>query len=88
MKLVSVEVDVEAHVFAGLQDGASGAEVKHSLLTEHIDVVDSQTPSRHLLFQTGQLNLQDVLCGFCNCLPSGQRTEEDSKVSYSGCDVR
>lgn len=70
MELISVEVDVEAHVFARLQDGASGAEVKHSLLTEHVDVVDSEHPSRHLLFQPWQLNLQDVLCGLCNRLPS------------------
>ncbi len=70
MELISMEVDVEAHVFASLQDGASRAEVKHSLLTEHVDVVDSEGPRRHLLLQPRQLNLQDVLCGFCNCLPS------------------
>lgn len=65
-----MEVDVEAHVFPSLQDGASRAEVKHSLLTEDVDVVDSEAPGRHLFFQPRQLNLQDVLCGFCNCLPS------------------
>lgn len=70
MKLISVEVDVEAHVSAGLQDRASRAEVKHPLLTEHVDVVDSQSPSRHLILQARQLNLQDVLCGLCYCLPS------------------
>lgn len=41
MQLVSVEVDVEADVFASLQDGAGGVQVKHALLTEHVDVVDS-----------------------------------------------
>lgn len=70
MKLVSMEVDVEAHVFTSLQDGASRAEVKHSLLTEHINVVDPESPCIHLFFEARQLNLQDVLCGFCNSLPS------------------
>lgn len=70
MKLISVEVDVEAHVFASLQDGASRAEVKHSLLAEHVDVVDSESPSRPEFFQPWQLNLQDVVCGFCDRLPS------------------
>lgn len=70
MKLISVEVDVEAHVFAGLQDGAGGAEVKHSLLTEHVDVVHPESPGRHELFQPRQLDLQNVLRGFCNRLPS------------------
>lgn len=70
MKLISMEVDVEAHVFASLQDGASRAEVKHSLLAEHVNVVDSESPSRRQFFQPRQLNLQDVVCGFCNRLPS------------------
>lgn len=70
VKLVPMEVDVEAQVFAGLQDGASGAEVEHSLLAEHVDVVDSEAPRRPELFQPGQLNPQDVLCGLCNRLPS------------------
>lgn len=70
MKLISVEVNVEAHVFTSLQDGASRAEVKHSLLAEHVYVVHAESPSRHLLFQTWQLNTQDVLCGFSNRLSS------------------
>lgn len=45
MQLISMKVDVEAHVSAGLQDGARRAEVKHALFTEHIDVVDSEGPS-------------------------------------------
>ena len=65
-----MEVDVEAHVFASLQDGASGVEVKHSLLTKHINVVDSESPSRRQLLQPRQLNLQDVFCGFCDRLSS------------------
>lgn len=71
MELVSVEVDVETDVFPGLQDGAGGAEVKHSLLTEHVNVVHSEVPSGHLFLQPGQLDLQDVLRGFFHGLPSG-----------------
>lgn len=74
MQLISVEVDVEAHVSASLQDGAGGAEVEHALLTEHVDVVDLQSPCAHLLLQTRQLHLQDVLRGFCDGLPSAERT--------------
>lgn len=70
MQLVSVEVDVEADVFAGLQDGAGGVQVKHALLTEHVDVVDSQRPGGHQRSEPRQLDLQDVLCGFCHGLPS------------------
>lgn len=70
MELISMEVDVEAHVFASLQDRVCRAEVKHSLLTENINVVDSEGPSRHTFFQPRQLNLQNVLCGLCDCLPS------------------
>lgn len=47
MKLVSVEVNVEAQVFAGLQDGACGVQVKHPLLTEDVDVVDSEASGGH-----------------------------------------
>lgn len=85
MKLISMKVDVEAHVFACLQDGAGRAEIKHSLLTEHVDVVDSEGSSRHQLFQPRKLNLQDVLGGFCNCLPSGKYTQ--GKNEFSGCDI-
>lgn len=49
MKLVSVEVDVEAQVFAGLQDGARGAQVEHPLLTEDVDVVNSEGSGGHQL---------------------------------------
>ena len=68
VKLVPVEVDVETHVFASLQDGAGGTEVKHTLLTEHIDVVDPQSSSGYTLTQLWQLHLQDVLCRLGNSL--------------------
>lgn len=70
MKLISMEIDVEAHLFACLQDGAARAEVKHSLLTKHVDVVNSESPSRHPFLQPRQLNSQNVLCSFCHCFPS------------------
>ena len=70
VKLVTVEVDVEAHVFACLQDGASGADVEHPLFAEHVDVVHPEGPGGNLLLQPWQLHLQDVVCGFCNRLPS------------------
>lgn len=70
MKLVSVEVNVETQVFASLQDGACGVQVEHALLTEDVDVVNSEGSGGHELLQPRQLNLQDVLCGLCNCLPS------------------
>lgn len=85
MKLISMEVDVESHVFARLQDGASRAKIKHSLLAEHVNVVDSEGSSRRQLFQPRKLNLQDVLGGFCNSLPSGKYTHGENE--FSGCDI-
>lgn len=73
MKFVSVEVDVETQLFASLQDGACGVQVEHPLLTEDIDVVNSECPSGHQLLQSRQLDVEDVLCGLCNCLPSGKK---------------
>lgn len=74
MQLVSVEVDVESHFFPSLQDGAGRVKIKHPLLTERVNVVDLESPSGHQLLQPRQLNLQDVLRGFCNSLPSeGQK---------------
>lgn len=71
MELISVEVDVETQLLASLQDGARGVQVEHALLAEDIDVVNPEGPGRHQLFQPRQLDLQDVLSGLCNGLPSG-----------------
>lgn len=70
MQLVSVEVNVEAQVFASLQDGARGVQVEHPPLTEDVDVVHPEGSGGHELLQPRQLHLQDVLCGLCNRLPS------------------
>jgi len=69
VELVSVEVDVEAQLLPGLQDGARGAQVEHAFLAEHVDVVDAQRAGGHPLFERRQLHLQDVLRGFSNRLP-------------------
>lgn len=84
MKLISVEINVEAHLFACLQDGAARAEVKHSLLTKHVDVVDSESPSRHPFLQPRQLNSQNVLCSFYHCFPSkgGERRGGGGDMEY------
>lgn len=47
MKLVSMEVNVEAQVFASLQDGACGVQVEHPLLTEDVNVVNSEGSGGH-----------------------------------------
>lgn len=81
MKLVSVEVDVEAHVSAGLQDAAGAVQVEDSLLTEHVDVVDAQGAGSHPVLQPGQLDLQDVLRGFSSRLPSEEHRGLSESVS-------
>lgn len=73
MELISVEVNVETQLLASLQDGARGVQVEHALLAEDIDVVNPEGPGGHQLLQPRQLDLQDVLSGLCNCLPSGKR---------------
>lgn len=80
-----MEVNVEAQVFAGLQDGARGVQVEHALLTEDIDVVNSEASGGRELLQPRQLNLQDVLCGLCNGLPSGRQTEALVCEDVMGC---
>lgn len=70
-----MEVDVEVHVFAGLQDGASGVEVEHAELTEHVNVVDPELSRNNLLLQPGKLDLQDVLGGFRHGFSSEYHTE-------------
>lgn len=81
MELVSMEVDVEAQVFSGLQDGARGAEVKHSLFTEHVDVVHAHSPCRHELSEPRQLHVQDVVRGLCDRLPPGDTTQVTCQVA-------
>lgn len=66
-----MEVNVETQLLASLQDGTRGVQVEHPLLAEDIDVVNPEGPGGHQLFQPRQLDLQDVLSGLCNCLPSG-----------------
>lgn len=83
MQLVSVEVDVEAHVPAGLQDGAGGVQVEDAALAEHVDVVDSQRPGRHQRPQLWQLHLQDVLRGLSYSLPPAGHQRDTS--SLGGC---
>lgn len=78
MQLISVEVDVEAHVAAGLQDGASGVQVEDAALAEHVDVVHPQRPGRHQCLQARQLHLQDVLCGFGHSLLSAGQERDTS----------
>lgn len=65
-----MEVDVEAQLFPGLQDGAGGVQVEHPLLAEHVDVVDPERPGGHQLLQPRQLDLQDVPRGLLRRLPS------------------
>lgn len=80
MELISVEVDVEPQLLASLQDGARGVQVEHALLAEDIDVVNPEGPGGHQLFQPRQLDLQDVLSGLCNGLPSGGGGEQKEKL--------
>lgn len=70
MELVSVEVHVEAQVFARLQDGARGVQVEHPPLAEDVDVVHAEGAGGHQLLQPWQLDLQDVVCGLRDRLPS------------------
>lgn len=71
-----MEVDVEAHLFSRLQDGAGGAEVEDSLLTENVDVVDSEGSCRHFLCEPRKLNLQDVERGLVHRFPPEERKGE------------
>lgn len=75
MELISVEVNVETQLLASLQDGARGVQVEHPLLAEDVDVVNPEGPGGHQLFQPRQLDLQDVLSGLCNSLPSGEKNK-------------
>ena len=84
MKLVSVEVDVETQVFTGLQDGACGVQVEHPLFTEDVDVVNSEGSGGHQHLQPRQLNVQDVICGLCNRLPSDKTKQKKTKSSKGG----
>ena len=39
VEFISMEVDIPASLFASLEDSPTGVCVKHTLLTEHINVV-------------------------------------------------
>lgn len=87
MKLISVEVNVETQLFASLEDGARGVQVEHALLAEDVDVVDAEGPGGHQLLQPRQLDLQDVLCGLCNRLPSGKEKKTNRKALKGVCEA-
>ena len=68
-----MEVQLPPSIFSSLQDPPRGVGIKHSFLTEDINVVDTQLPGLTELPKSWDLNIDHVLCSiFCRAASDGE----------------
>ena len=61
MQLVSMEIDLPACLLSRLEDSPGEVRLKHSLLTEDVDVVDGERARAAEILESRDLDTNDVL---------------------------
>ena len=68
-----MEVQLPPSIFSSLQDPPRGVSIKHSFLTEDINVVDTQLPGLTELPKSWDLNIDHVLRSiFCRAASNSE----------------
>lgn len=68
-----MEVDLPPSLLPCPQNAPGGIDIKHTLLTEDVDVVDREAALLAVLLQGGDLFTYDLLCSyFCRAASRGR----------------